>query len=264
MNRKRLEQILDVSLTMFREKGFDDTSVMDICNACGITKPTFYKYVNSKEELLRHYYDGALETLIQAMDEHEPSNDYVALIWIGLSMTASRSIDLGPDLLSKYMILNFHEHTVTARYSAGGKQRTVEAIRKAQEAGQIRNLCDPEKLFMALKNLSLGLTLKWIMTKGSFPFFSHYGRMVEDIILPDYDAVLKQTGVDHRKKPDETACLFYVSPATGGEQQGRGLLPARLDTGKTGHQASHRWSRHRRESAAGLAAFAGSCPVYRQ
>ena len=102
--------------------------------------------------------------------------------------------------LSKYMILNFHEHTVTARYSAGGKQRTVEAIRKAQEAGQIRNLCDPEKLLMALKNLSLGLTLKWIMTKGSFPFFSHYGRMVEDIILPDYDAVLKQTGVDHRKK----------------------------------------------------------------
>lgn len=209
MNRKRLEQILDVSLTMFREKGFDDTSVMDICNACGITKPTFYKYVNSKEELLRHYYDGALETLIQAMDEHEPSNDYVALIWIGLSMTASRSIDLGPDLLSKYMILNFHEHTVTARYSAGGKQRTVEAIRKAQEAGQIRNLCDPEKLFMALKNLSLGLTLKWIMTKGSFPFFSHYGRMVEDIILPDYDAVLKQTGVDHRKKTGGD-CLSFL------------------------------------------------------
>lgn len=57
MNRKRLEQIVDTSLTMFREKGFDKTSVMDICNACQITKPTFYKYVNSKEELLRHYYD---------------------------------------------------------------------------------------------------------------------------------------------------------------------------------------------------------------
>lgn len=201
MNQKRLDQILEVSLRLFREKGFDQTSVMDICNECQITKPTFYKYVNSKEELLRHYYDGALETLVKAMDEHEPSNDYVALIWIGLSMTASRSIDLGPDLLSKYMILNFHEHTITARYSAGGKQKTVEAIRKAQETGQIRNTCDPERLFMALKNLSLGLTLKWIMTKGAFSFFPHYGRMVEDMILPDYQTVYEQTGVDHRKNP---------------------------------------------------------------
>ena len=200
MNRKRLEQIVDTSLTMFREKGFDKTSVMDICNACQITKPTFYKYVNSKEELLRHYYGGALEALLQAMDEHQPSNDYVALIWIGLSMTASRSIDLGPALLSRYMILNFHEHTITARYSAGGKQRTVEAIRLAQETGQIRNTSDPEQLFMALKNLSLGLTLKWIMTNGAFPFFRQYGRMVEDMILPDYEAVYRQTGVDHRKK----------------------------------------------------------------
>lgn len=200
MNQKRLEQILSVSLRLFREKGYDETSVMDICNECGITKPTFYKYVSSKEEILRHYYDGALEALTEAMDNHRPANDYVGLLWLGLTMTASRSIDLGADLLSKYMILNFHEHTITARYSAGGRQRTVEAIRMAQKTGQIANQSDPDELFMALKNLSLGLTLKWIMSKESFPFFNMFGKMTEAILLPDYDAVLEQTGVDHRKR----------------------------------------------------------------
>ena len=56
MQRNNVKQrIIDTSFDLFREKGYKSVSVMDICNACGITKPTFYKYIDSKDSLLKYF-----------------------------------------------------------------------------------------------------------------------------------------------------------------------------------------------------------------
>ena len=52
-NQEKQEQIIQTALHLFYERGFKNVSVMDICDACDITKPTFYKYVPSKEEILQ-------------------------------------------------------------------------------------------------------------------------------------------------------------------------------------------------------------------
>ena len=52
------ERILDTALDLFAVKGYDATSVREICEAAGITKPTLYHFYGSK--------DGVLQALVRA------------------------------------------------------------------------------------------------------------------------------------------------------------------------------------------------------
>jgi len=55
------DRILKKALELFSNKGYDATSVREICEAAGITKPTLYHFYGSKEGVYRAIVDGALE-----------------------------------------------------------------------------------------------------------------------------------------------------------------------------------------------------------
>ena len=55
------DRILQRALELFSEKGYDATSVREICEAAGITKPTLYHFYGSKEGVYRAIVEGALE-----------------------------------------------------------------------------------------------------------------------------------------------------------------------------------------------------------
>jgi AcrR family transcriptional regulator len=48
---RRRRQLLDVALTVFAERGFHPTSMNDIAEAAGVTKPVLYQHFGSKREL---------------------------------------------------------------------------------------------------------------------------------------------------------------------------------------------------------------------
>jgi AcrR family transcriptional regulator len=54
------DRILKKALELFSDKGYDATSLREICEAAGITKPTLYHFYGSKEGVYRAIVDGAL------------------------------------------------------------------------------------------------------------------------------------------------------------------------------------------------------------
>lgn len=54
------DRILQSALHLFSNKGYDATSVREICEAAGITKPTLYHFYKSKDGVYRALVDGAL------------------------------------------------------------------------------------------------------------------------------------------------------------------------------------------------------------
>lgn len=44
-------KLLNAALALFRERGYTDTTVDDLCRAAGVTKGTFFHYFSSKEAL---------------------------------------------------------------------------------------------------------------------------------------------------------------------------------------------------------------------
>ena len=50
-------QILDTALALFRERGFEETTIRDIAGRAGLSLGAAYYYFNSKEAIVGAYYD---------------------------------------------------------------------------------------------------------------------------------------------------------------------------------------------------------------
>lgn len=57
------ELIIDTAIEYFATKGFDATSVHEICQAAGVSKGTFYYYFESKSVLFQHLLNNWLNVL---------------------------------------------------------------------------------------------------------------------------------------------------------------------------------------------------------
>ena len=87
-------RILDTALDLFSTRGYEATSVREICEAACITKPTLYYFYGSKEGVFRALVHSALEELkqdlIDALARPEPLLDRLKLMTRNFFADASR------------------------------------------------------------------------------------------------------------------------------------------------------------------------------
>ncbi len=63
------ELILTTALSLFREQGFDQTTMRQIAAACGVALGAAYYYFRSKEELVMAFYERAQTELSPALEQ---------------------------------------------------------------------------------------------------------------------------------------------------------------------------------------------------
>jgi AcrR family transcriptional regulator len=81
----REEQMLEAATRIFAARGFRDTSMDEIAEACGITKPMLYAYFDSKEGLFSAAAERASETLRASVRAASQSERKPELrLWRGL------------------------------------------------------------------------------------------------------------------------------------------------------------------------------------
>lgn len=68
-NRVRRQEIVRAAALLFEEKGYHATSVTDIAEAVGLSKPTLYHYVKSKGEIVSWIHDEIIDLLLARLEE---------------------------------------------------------------------------------------------------------------------------------------------------------------------------------------------------
>jgi TetR/AcrR family transcriptional regulator, cholesterol catabolism regulator len=68
-NGGRREHILRVAARVFSQKGYRATSLQEIADEVGVTRPSFYYHFKSKQEILAAIVDAALARAEAALDE---------------------------------------------------------------------------------------------------------------------------------------------------------------------------------------------------
>lgn len=73
------QAIAEAALRLFRDGGYDQTTVDAIAGDAGVSRATVFRYFSSKEELIFARYPGEIERLRYEIRGYGPSNEHRAL-----------------------------------------------------------------------------------------------------------------------------------------------------------------------------------------
>lgn len=140
-----LGTLLDVSVKVFNERGYEGTSMEDLATRLGITKSAIYHHVAGKDELLRLSVNRALDALF-AITEEEQSVHGTAID--RLEHVVRRSVEvLVEDLPFVTLLLRVRGNTKVERRALARRREfdriVSELVAQAEAEGSIRPDVDP-------------------------------------------------------------------------------------------------------------------------
>ena len=159
MNKR--EEIQKVAIRLFLKKGYSNVTIMDICNELNITKPTFYKYVEAKEDLIIDLYDLIVKKItsnVLKVIDVDSSIERLVLIFNELM---NETIAYNSDLYSQMLIANLNENRHSFDMRDEMTSICVLLVKKAQENHEIHNMQPPEILYKTLAYCFTGYETMW-------------------------------------------------------------------------------------------------------
>lgn len=181
-NKERLDLITSTALRLYREKSSSEVSVLDICKACEMTKPTFYKYVGSKEMILAHYFQGSAAEAVKDM-EIMNEQDHLSRIFYGVTYGLRKAERNDADLLKSYMNYCLKEHIPSCLCGEQWKNAVLKELDLAKKEGQICTDASPELLFKSLGALALGMAMQSACDGREEDMYKKYIENASSILL---------------------------------------------------------------------------------
>jgi AcrR family transcriptional regulator len=146
MSQKR-DQLIQTGEALFVKYGMRRVTVEEICREAGVSKPTFYKYFENKEDLARRIDELWIEEALQRIDGIEkagvPFPEKMKQI---LAIKRELAARPGPDFLEDLIQLD-----IDLSHALG---RVMSFLVQAQQQGDIRPDIRPEVLMAAFDLLN--------------------------------------------------------------------------------------------------------------
>src|SRR5205807_3623760 len=163
-------KIYDSALQLFRQKGFEQTTMRDVAQAAGVALGAAYYYFSSKEDIVLAFYsemqEGSHEAVLQAMQQHKKMKDRIRCVLekrFELLEPNRKFCDAlfrhAPD--SQDPLSPFSEETRSIR------ERAIEHLRVAVEGGDTKVPSDLQpRLPYMLWLYQMGLILFWVYDRS--------------------------------------------------------------------------------------------------
>lgn len=169
---------------LWRSRGFDETSVSEVCDAAGVSKGTFYFYFARKEDLLVELALGGaqrVESDRRALADDIETEHAMHEILAGI---AARNERASRPLLARTIqeLLSMAVRWRAVRGDRPDYRHTFAAVlERGQKRGEIRPDLDPNELGQMLSIVCLQAMLQWAML-GDEPLADLLWRRVSVIL----------------------------------------------------------------------------------
>jgi AcrR family transcriptional regulator len=182
---ERRERLYEAALDLFREQGYDSTTVDQITRRAGLAKGTFFNYFPTKDAILRYLGSREVGRLgTSALGGANAAGSYVNKLRRFLGALGT-SLEKDRNLVS----LIFRSGITVPELMAGNAggfslQPTASLLlRQAQRHGEINPELDPDMLASALDALYLQQLVRWSEGDQSYPLGERLTGMFDLMLL---------------------------------------------------------------------------------
>ncbi len=175
------DEICDKAMSLFQKQGFEYVSVQDICDACGVTRGSFYHHYKNKNDVLIYWElchaRQEVEQLQQFSGQDPARNlrDY-------LSAYATEISSMGCRLLYDLIVAMIDSGISTVGSHRGigvyvGSQPVADLV--AQSCGVSQEKAQD---LLRYYNMAItGLIIEWKLSDGQFDFVAEADKIAETI-----------------------------------------------------------------------------------
>lgn len=101
------------AVQLFHDRGFENTTILDIASASGISKTSFFRYFDSKSEIVWGAFDAHLERLHLALSSRPADEPVMASVLRAILDTVSDDIDAEGVWLRRFRLQEATEQRAT-------------------------------------------------------------------------------------------------------------------------------------------------------
>ena len=185
MQRIDKEMITDAAVQLFKKHGYNNVTINDICQSCRITKPTFYNYINSKEDLIVDIYDRTINNILREAYHFIEASSHIEQLYIVFSSLISDTLTMGYDLFSQLLISNLNQNRNSFEMRESLTKLCTVIIKKAQEKGEIHNSSSPKLLYQMIAYSFMGFETNWCIQNGGLNFVALFFEGVNALLMID-------------------------------------------------------------------------------
>lgn len=175
-------RIVDIAISLIKEKGYDAVTIQDICSSAGISKHTFYYYFASKEEILLAFHQIPKEISASLLTSILSAPNYVEQFWKLMEPGIDFFADAGSEIMKRVFITNLNRDMGTfnrPKVQSDVSRAQIALLQKARENGEIGNRSDPELLLHMAFMMFIATTSRWCMVNGSFNLKKTVRKLME-------------------------------------------------------------------------------------
>ncbi len=175
-------RITDAAIRLFRERGFENTTIDDITAAADVGRGTFFNYFPRKEAVLGYHLDCCIlpseETVRSTLEDSRPAPERLIQLNLDAAAFFERDPELSRFVIRETLQRSFAEHK---EHDMVWSDLIQKIVAQGIERGEIRPDIDGRRVQGLLTSVFIGTLLTWLFREpdSTCPAFELRGEIAE-------------------------------------------------------------------------------------
>jgi AcrR family transcriptional regulator len=183
-DKKKIEtkyNIFEVAGRLFKEKGYENTTVDEITRVAGIGKGTFFNYFPTKEALLQDFIKQKEELVLDLVKDQLTRNISTKEKIKNILVLVAKSNEKDRELTKLFVFEHLKHYGQEERTSTSLDHLIQDIVEKGEKTGEFKSVLD---LKMAAGNLAaiyFYSLMEWLWSKDNYSFAEEISKRIDMI-----------------------------------------------------------------------------------
>ena len=185
------QRLIDAALGLFKERGYGNVAIKDICVAADCSNGTFYYHFGSMNGLLKAIREQGVVITPDLLAKLAVISSAWEKLWLIHSTVCDNIAKRGPSLQAQ-LLFSFDEADRQSYHTSllNTDQFIVPLIKQGQECGEIRNQTPAETLANTVGLTMIGVIYYWYLGNGELDLETYMRTELQNLydLRPDLRA----------------------------------------------------------------------------
>lgn len=177
------KKLVEIALRLFKDKGFDNVTINEICKEADVTTGAFYHHITSKAGVIVEAYSEYDKYYDKIIKNINSSKSYIEQIKECLEYQAKYTEDIGVEGISVIYKIQISESNEFFLSKNRAIYRHInELVRKAQSSNELSNNFPSEEITDELLLVIRGIVYNWCQRENNYNLLSMEQKIVSNYL----------------------------------------------------------------------------------